>query len=234
MTPKGLFITGTDTGVGKTAVAAALAAVLNARGLDPGVMKPVASGGPASADARLLRNAAGVVDPIRDVNPVCLTTPLSPNVAARIEGRPIDLNLILDAFARLSAAHSWMIVEGVGGLLVPIRDDFSVADLAVRLGLPLLIVARAALGTINHTLLTLEAAAARNLEVRGIVYNTTQPGPADAAARTSPEIITRLTGIPSLGVLPFDPSLDTDAGRLGGLIEGAEQHLDLERLLTLR
>ncbi len=229
---RGIFITGTDTGVGKTAVAAGLAAGLRARGLDPGVMKPVASGGPVSADALLLQKAAGVSDPIHEVNPVCLTAPLSPNVAAQIEARTIDLDPILDAFARLSAAHAWMVVEGIGGLLVPIRDDLSVADLAGRLGLPLLVVARAALGTINHTLLTLEAAAARNLKVRGVVYNSPQPGPLDTAALTSPDVVTRLTGIPSLGTLPFDPELDVNAGRLGRMPERVEQLLDMERLLA--
>ena len=226
----GLFITGTDTGVGKTAVAAGIAAALRKRGIDVGVMKPVSAG--SSADARLLRKAAGVTDSLQDINPVCLAHPLSPNVAAHLEGRPVDLDPILGAFARLSAAHPCLLVEGVGGLLVPIRDDFSVADLAGKLGLPLLVVARAALGTINHTLLTLEAAAARNLKVRGVVYNATHPGPPDDAARTSPDVVARLTRVPCLGTLPYASGLDVDTGCLADLPDRVETHLDLDRLLT--
>ncbi len=228
--PESLFITGTDTGVGKTAVTASLAAVLHEQGLDVGVMKPVSSGG--TGDAQLLKKAAGVSDSLDLINPIRLAAPLSPNVAAQLEDRRILLEPVVNAYRRLTTLHDTVLVEGVGGLLVPIRDDFSVADLALQFGLPLVVVARAALGTINHTLLTLEAAATRGLRVRGVVYNTPQPGSLDTAALTSPEVVTRLTGIPSLGTLPFDPELDVNAGRLGRMPERVEQLLDMERLLA--
>lgn len=227
---RGLFITGTDTGVGKTAVSAGLASVLRKRGLSIGVMKPVAAGSPA--DAHFLRKAANVSDPIQDINPICLPHPLSPNVAAKIQGDPIDLNSILDAFARLSKAHSYLLVEGIGGLLVPIRDDLSVADLASMLGLPLLLIARTTLGTINHTLLTLEAAAARNLEVRGVIYNTTRPSPSNMTTLTNPEVINLISGIPCLGTLPHSIGLDVNTGCLGEMEMFVETHLDLDQLLT--
>lgn len=226
MMHKGLFITGTDTGVGKTAVAGGLAAALRKRGIDVGVFKPVASGG--TADARFLKAASGIADPVEAIAPVRLAEPLSPNVAAEREGRRLDLEPILSAFARLD--HEYILVEGIGGLLVPLRDDLLVADLAAALGLPLLVVARAGLGTINHTLLTLEAAAARNLNVLGVVYNATQPGSPDAAAQTSPAVIARISGVPSLGTLPFDPDLDVDACRPGRMPERVERHLDLDRI----
>ena len=165
------------------------------------------------------------------INPVRLAAPLSPNVAAELEGRHVHLEPIVNAYRRLATLHETVLVEGVGGLLVPIRDDVMVADLAGRLGLPLLVVARAELGTINHTLLTLEAAERRNLEVRGVVYNTTRDGD-PRAARTSPDVIFRVSGIPSLGILPYDSGVDVDAGDLGCMPELIEQHLDVDGLFS--
>ncbi|MCY3763829.1 MAG: dethiobiotin synthase [Gemmatimonadetes bacterium] len=222
---RGVFVTATDTGAGKTAVTAGIAALLRGRGVDVGVFKPVSSGG--TADARLLSEAAGVTDALELVNPVRLEAPLSPNVAAELEGRQIPLEPIDDAYSRLTRLHDIVLVEGVGGLLVPIRDDFLVADLARRLDLPLLVVARAALGTINHTMLTLEAADRRNQEVIGVVYNTTGPGD-PRAARTSPEVISRLSGVRFLGIVPYDPGVDVDAGDTGCLPGLIEQHVDLD------
>lgn len=229
MQSRGVFVTATDTGAGKTAVTAGIAAVLRGRGVDVGVFKPVSSGG--AADARFLVKAAGVADGLELVNPVRLAAPLSPNVAAELEGRRVPLEPIVDAFNRLIRLHETVLVEGVGGLLVPIRDDFLVADLADRLDLPLLLVARAALGTINHTMLTLEAAKTRNLEIRGVVYNTTGPGD-PRAARSSPEVVTRLTGAASLGIVPFDPGVDVDAGHLGRMPELIEEHLDVDGVFS--
>lgn len=222
---KGVFVTATDTGAGKTAVTAGIAALLRRRGVDVGVFKPVSSGG--TADARLLAKAAGVSDALELINPVRLEAPLSPNVAAELEGRQVPLEPIDDAYSRLTQLHEFVLVEGVGGLLVPIRDDFLVADLARRLNLPLLVVARAALGTINHTMLTLEAADRRNQEIIGVVYNTTGPGD-PRAARTGPDVICRLSGVRSLGIVPFDSSVDVDAGNPGCLPDLIERHVDLD------
>ena len=229
MRSRGVFVTATDTGAGKTAVTAGIAAVLRKRGVDVGVFKPVSSGG--AADARLLAKAAGVTHAFELVNPIRLAAPLSPNVAAELEGRQVPLEPVLDAYRRLAGLHDTVLVEGVGGLLVPIRDDLLVADLAARLDLPLLVVARAALGTINHTLLTLEAATKRNLEIKGVVYNTTGPGD-PRAVRTSPDVIARLSGVRSLGILPYDPGVDVDAGNLGRMPELIEQHLDVDGLFS--
>ena len=222
---QGVFVSATDTGAGKTAVTAGIAAVLRRRGVDVGVFKPVSSGG--TADARLLAEAAGVADALELVNPVRLEAPLSPNVAAELEGRQVPLEPIDDAYRRLTQRHDIVLVEGVGGLLVPIRDDFLVSDLARRLDLPLLVVARAALGTINHTMLTLEAADRRDLDVIGVVYNTTSPGDPRAAG-TSPDVIYRLSGVRSLGIVPHDPGVDVDAGNLGRLPDLIERHVDLD------
>ena len=170
---RGLFITGTDTGVGKTFVSCALARGLRAAGVDVGVMKPIETGVPAEGpeDARALRLAAGVDDPLDLICPVRFPLPASPEAAARAEGQTVSLAPIHDAFDSLARRHRFMLVEGAGGLLVPIDAHTDMADLARRLDLPLLLVARAGLGTVNHTRLTLEAAEARGLEVFGVVIS---------------------------------------------------------------
>ncbi|MBJ18843.1 MAG: dethiobiotin synthase [Deltaproteobacteria bacterium] len=169
----GLFITGTDTGVGKTFIACALARGLREAGVDVGVMKPVETGlfatGPL--DARALQQAADVDDPLELVCPLQFDMPAAPEAAARAEDRRADLDPILSAFEILSKRHDFMLVEGAGGILVPFDEKTTMADLADHLDLPVLVVARASLGTINHTLLTLEACATRGLEIIGVVLS---------------------------------------------------------------
>jgi dethiobiotin synthetase len=169
----GLFVTGTDTGVGKTVTSCALVRLLRGGGIDVGVMKPVETGvgrdGPL--DALALREAAGVADPLEDVCPVQLALPAAPTVAAACEDTVVDLDAIRAAYARIAARHRAVVVEGAGGLLVPLAQGASMADLARELGLPVLLVARAALGTINHTLLTLEAIDRRGLALAGVVIS---------------------------------------------------------------
>ena len=169
----GIFVTGTDTGVGKTVVSRALIAALRGQGLRVGVMKPIETGvgeaGPL--DALALREAAGVEDPLQTICPQQFALPAAPNVAARAEHREVDLDSIDAAFERVIKDRDFVVVEGAGGLLVPIRDEMTMAELGRRLGLPLLIVARASLGTINHTALTLDVAASKNLEVVGVVIS---------------------------------------------------------------
>ncbi len=200
---KGFFVTGTDTGVGKTVVACALARGMIGQGLDVGVMKPVETGvGPGGPlDALALRAAAGGADPLDDICPQRFALPAAPSVAAAAEGRSVDLAAVRAAFARLAARHAWLVVEGAGGLLVPVAAASSMADLAIGLGLPLLVVARAALGTINHTLLTLEAAAARGLDVAGVVISHAG-GPVSAADAANLGALRDALGTGLVGELP--------------------------------
>jgi dethiobiotin synthetase len=198
--PKSIFVTGTDTGVGKTFVAAGLAATLVRRGVDVGVMKPIATGSPL--DTRKLRRAAGTDDPAELITPVHLAAPLSPNMAAR---KPIDLSPVWKAYRALRARHDVLIVEGIGGLLVPIRNRFTVADLARRMRLPLLIVARPTLGTLNHTALTVDAARKRKLRIAGIVIDHHRPFRTGAAERRNPKAIEDLCRVPVLGVVRHRP-----------------------------
>ncbi len=169
----GIFVTGTDTDVGKTFVSCALARGLREAGVDVGVMKPSETVVPPEGpmDARALVAAAGVDDPLELVCPLQYAVPAAPLASARAEGRSVDLEVPMRAFATLATRHDFMLVEGAGGLLVPFDDETSMADFAARLGLPLLVVARASLGTINHTLLTLEACERRGLEVVGVVIS---------------------------------------------------------------
>jgi dethiobiotin synthetase len=170
---RGVFVTGTDTGVGKTVVACALVRGLRARGVDVGVMKPIETGVGADGpcDALALIEASGAGDPLDDVCPQRFALPAAPTVAAAAEGRAVDLGAVRTAFHRVRARHDCVVAEGAGGLLVPAAEGLSMGDLARELRLPLLLVARAALGTINHTLLSLEVAAARGLDVLGVVIS---------------------------------------------------------------
>jgi dethiobiotin synthetase len=170
---RGCFVTGTDTGVGKTVVACALLRALRARGVAAGAMKPIETGvgcaGPL--DALALREAAGSDDPLERICPQRFALPAAPTVAAAAEGRRVELDAVRRAFVELAARHSFLVVEGAGGLLVPAAHGMSMAELARELGLALLVVARARLGTINHTRLTLDAARTRGLRVAGVVVS---------------------------------------------------------------
>lgn len=207
---KNVFITGTDTGVGKTLVAAALAAVLRKKGTDVGVMKPVATGG--WDDARLLASAAEVKDNLFLVNPYCLGTPVAPAVAAEIEGIKIDIRKIKSAYETLSNRHDVLVVEGVGGLLVPIYKSYMVTDLINDLKLPVIIIARPGLGTINHTLLTLRQARASRIEVIGVIINNYNEENSGIAEKTAPDVIERIGKVPVLGIVRHIEGAETEEG----------------------
>jgi dethiobiotin synthetase len=201
---RGLFITATDTGVGKTEVACALVSGGRAAGLDVGAMKPAQSGAVAgvAGDAERLREAAGGGDPLELVCPYQFQPPLAPGVAARLAGVEVSLPRLLEAARTLAARHAALVVEGAGGLLVPLTPKETFADLAVALGLPVLVVARAGLGTVNHAALTVEALRARRLEVAGVVLNRTGPDDDPSVPWNAAEI-ERLTGARVLASLPY-------------------------------
>ena len=170
----GVFVTGTDTGVGKTVAACALVRGLRDRGLDVGVMKPIETGVDAAAgplDAIALSAAAGDPDPLDRVCPVRFALPAAPCVAAEDEGKKVDLEPVREAFGELASKHDWMVVEGAGGVLVPTTPDATMTDLAKELGLPVLLVARPALGTINHTRLCVEETLRRGLDLVGVIIS---------------------------------------------------------------
>jgi dethiobiotin synthetase len=197
----GIFITATDTGIGKTYIACRLAQSLRKAGVNVGVMKPIATG--SRSDARLLSKAQGGTEPLELINPVFLKPPLAPDVASQISHRKVYLSKIWKAFNVLRKRHDFLIIEGIGGLLVPIKNNFFVRDLSLEFGYPLLIVSRPTLGTINHTLLTFSEAKRAGLKTLGIVFNYYKPFKKGVAERTNPRVIKHITKAPLVAGVPF-------------------------------
>lgn len=196
---RGLFITGTDTEIGKTYVAALIARSLAAAGHRVGVYKPAASGCTlegdtlVSADALALWQAAGSPGTLQEVCPQCFAAPLAPHLAAAAEGKRLDAALLRQGIEVWLDRSDIVLVEGAGGLMSPLGDDEYVADLAYDLGFPLLVVARNTLGTINHVLQTLIAASTfrEGLDVAGIVLNQSQPAGDDVSTASNAREIRR-------------------------------------------
>ena len=230
---RGFFITGTDTGVGKTVIAGALAKALTATGRRVGVMKPFESGCRREngqlipADALFLKKMAGATDDLSLICPYALARPLAPGVAAQTENIVIDIETITTAFARIAARYDLVLVEGAGGLMVPITQQLLTADLIRLLDLPVIIIARTSLGTINHTLLTVKQAQSEGLEVRGIILNKLSAA-ADEAEETNPAVLEKFSHVPLLGVVPYIPAKDRQNPELLSSLVCA--HLDLSLL----
>lgn len=200
----GFFLTATDTGAGKTWVAAAIVRALRQRGVPVRVCKPVATGAVwdgsswQSEDARQLAEAAGQTD-LHAVAPWVFSEPAAPPVAARACGATLTLDALAAAVRRCWQPGELLVVEGIGGLLCPLTDTETVADLVRALGLPLIIVARRSLGTLNHTLLTVEAALSRGLAIAGVVVSETAPV-ASWAEETNVAELRRRLAVPILAV----------------------------------
>jgi dethiobiotin synthetase len=208
-----LFVTGTDTGVGKTFVACALAHALRSAGRQVGVVKPVETGVEAEPeDALALAAAADDRAPLDEICPYRLRAPLAPSVAAAREGVTIDVERIVALIERRARTVDVLIVEGAGGILVPIAPTVTYLDLAGRLRLRTLIVAANRLGTVNHCALTARAALAAGIDVVGFVLS--QPSAPDLSTETNAETIAALTQLPCLGVLPHRSRFEEAASLL--------------------
>jgi dethiobiotin synthetase len=224
---RGLLVTGTDTGVGKTVLAGSIVAALRASGARVAALKPVITGLDEPAgddwprDHELLARAAGLAP--QQVALVGFGPPVSPHLAAELAGSQIDVEGLPDSIRASAADADVVVVEGVGGLLVPLSDSHDVRALARSLGLPLVVAARPGLGTINHTLLTLEAARSGGLEVAGVVL-TPWPSEPDLIERSNRDTIARL-GATDVAVLPRIPRGDPE------LLAQAGAQLPLERWL---
>lgn len=209
MNKAGYFITGTDTGVGKTVVAAALALAAKERWGDAAVMKPVESGcvlrngSLVPADAVYHKKMVELSEPVEMLCPVRLRRPLAPLTAAELENRPVSRADWMPAYRHLAGKYQVVFVEGAGGLSVPVSDGYMFSDMAREMELPLIIVARAGLGTVNHTLLTLEHAASKGLRVAGVIYNRNRRGRLSTAEKTGPGLVRRISGAAILGLFPF-------------------------------
>ncbi len=204
MNARGYFVTGTDTGVGKTRVAVALIRALRARGLRVAAMKPVSAGsapGELNGDVVALVQAANVDADVCDVNPYALAEPIAPHIAAQRAGVRIDLEVIAAAYSRLAARADVVVVEGAGGWRVPLNEHEDMADLAQRLGQPVVLVVGLRLGCLSHAMLTAESVASRRLPWAGWVGNHIEPAMPYAAENVA-ALHARLPG-PCLGVQDF-------------------------------
>jgi dethiobiotin synthetase len=233
---KGVFITGTDTEVGKTLIAAGLVAALREQGIDVGVMKPLESGAPCFGsapipqDALTLKEIAGTNDDLDQINPYCFPAPVAPGIAAEQAGVEIDLQRIKRIYEELKGRHQCMVVEGAGGLLVPIAKGVLLPELIKLLGLPLIVVARSTLGTINHSLLTLSYCQQQGLEIAGFIISKTTPdaGPSEAS---NPQVIAQFSKVPFLGTVPYLRDHAGIKGNRAFLAQIFTEHIDIEGLL---
>lgn len=226
---KGVFVTGTDTDCGKTIIAGGIARALLRKGFNVGVMKPVATWGDPcrepgvrtkwiSEDALHLRQAAATSDSLELVNPVCYKAALAPWPAARLEKKNIDLNRLMSAYRELSRRHDYIVVEGVGGLMVPIKRDFFVIDLIARMHLAAIVVAHPDLGTLNHTLLTVSALKKAGIPLSGVIINNWKGK--TRAERSNPHVLQKILDRRIL-VVPHQPRFVSDFDSLARhLIKG--------------
>lgn len=221
---QGVFVTGTGTGVGKTVVAAGLAWMLKKkRGIDVAVMKPFATGEKIhssryrSKDTAILAEAAGVAEPDEELNPFFFKLPASPLMAAQLlDKRGVNVHEALFPLKKLGIKHQFVVVEGIGGLMVPLTEREFVADFVRLSALPVLIVTHPKLGTINHTLLTVRVCREFGLDVRGLIVNM-MPKKPSVVEKNTPKMLERLAGVPVLAVLPALKNPDYRA--IGRLLE---------------
>jgi len=223
---KGIFITGTDTGVGKTVIACGITRLLKSRGVKVGVMKPIASG--SRHDAVLLSKAAGLQESLDIINPQFFKAPLAPTIAASLERREIDLNAIYQAYWFLQKRYDFLIVEGAGGVKVPLGESTYIVDLIQALRLPALVVARAGLGTINHTLLTLDALEAEKIPVLGVLLNGARGK--DLAEKTNVDELQDHATVPVMGMISHKASLAKDPTAMASALKRLPRFMkELER-----
>jgi len=197
---KVIFITATDTGVGKTIAAFVLGTLLEKKGLDVGVMKPVQCAG---TDAQFLKKALGLRDDLKMINPFYAPEPLSPHMAFRRSKIKFDKRRVQEELRKLRSRHDIVLVEGAGGLMAPLTNGYYNADLIADLKARVIIVARPGLGTINHTLLTINEAKRRGLKIMGLVFCQTKPGRRGLPESTNPQEIEKLSGVKVLGIIPY-------------------------------
>ncbi|SDW76169.1 dethiobiotin synthetase [Marininema mesophilum] len=229
---RGFFVTATDTGVGKTRITAGLARALGNRGYRVGVMKPVQSGhlreDPAG-DGMLLKEWSGVSSSIEEVAPYCWPTPVAPGLAAQMAGESLDRSVLLERVEKLAEKWDVLLIEGAGGWFVPMGEGWTIADLAVDIGWPTLIVARPGLGTVNHTALTSLAIRARGLEPAGVILNGLKKGDRAPDLPHNPRLIEEVAKVPVLGAIPWGNERPTAVE----LKEEFQQDLPIDRLVHL-
>ncbi|WP_347553197.1 dethiobiotin synthase (plasmid) [Pseudalkalibacillus hwajinpoensis] len=202
---KGVFITGTDTGIGKTFVAAGIAAALSDKNVDVGVFKPMLSGAhreDPESDTMILKTMAGDESPPSDITPFQFDEPLAPYLAAKRQDVQVTKQDVMNSWKNVKNRHSYTIVEGAGGIAVPYGEDFLASDVMKEINLPVIVVARPNLGTVNHTFLTVDFARRCGLNVIGVVINGLKPEKEEVVEQTNPELIEQFCKVPVLGIIP--------------------------------
>lgn len=205
---KSFFVTGTDTGIGKTAFTTGLASLLCSKEIDVGVMKPFATGIPQkngfqSEDVSMLVRSSGSSDPESLINPYFFAIPASPYSAAKKLGKQIDIDLVLSGFDELRSIHDVVLVEGIGGIMTPILKDYFVVDLIKDLNLDALVVTSSKIGTISHTLLTIDACKKHGIRIPGLIINEIEKNGYDLD-----DLGHDLTSLSGIDVLSKIPNLD--------------------------
>ena len=235
--PKGIFIIGTDTEVGKTVVSAGLMHLLLGNKYKAAYFKPVASGqvilggSYQSTDASFVKTVSGFAENPKNITPFSFKNAVAPHFAARLEGRSIDLAIIKDTLQYLKNSYEMIIAEGVGGLAVPLNDQgFMQHDLIRELGFPCLLVARTGMGTINHTLLTLRFAQSAGLTIKGIVMTGYGQTPAEI---DNIETIRNLSGISAIFTVPALAGVDTEKLQQGDIVDVFEKNIDIKKIIRL-
>ena len=228
---KAYFITGTDTGVGKTSITVGLAGSMHKIGVDVGVMKPIATGYPnktgfRSSDVTKLVEVTSIKDPENLINPVFLPLPTSPYDATKILELSVDMSLIFEQFKKLLSLHEMLLVEGIGGIMTPITKNFFVADMIKGMGIDVIIVTRATIGTLNHTVMTCKMCKDYGIKIRGLVINNFDEK-GTPAEKNAPSTLYDITNIPILGTIPFIKDLNNNAQ----LIECIEKNIDVKSLI---
>jgi len=233
-----IFITGTGTGVGKTFITGGLAVSMLRQNINVNVIKPIASGGKVrngslvSDDALILQQAIGDKLPISVINPICYHAPLAPAVAAELEKSPLDLDKAKNSIKSLEKESEILLIEGIGGLMVPLSYDYLVLDLIKELDTPIIIVSDSRLGTLNHTILSVSAAKSRNVEIIGIILNCSLAEKPSLAEKTNPVVLKRYLNLPIWGPVPhqlvtaFAPDLNNDA------IKAIEDYIDVGYIIN--
>ncbi len=229
---KSYFVTGTDTGVGKTAITAGIAGSLRKLGINVGIMKPIATGYPQkagykSSDVTILAEAAGIKDPEELINPVFLPIPTSPYDATKLLSVPIEMPSILTKFKKLLSLHDVMLIEGIGGVMTPITKNFFVADMIKAMAIETIIVTRATLGTLNHTVMTCKTCKDYDIKVKGLVINNFDEK-GSPAEKSAPTTLYELTGINIIGIIPFIKDLN----QIDKMIEMVSKKIDVKSLIS--
>lgn len=229
---KAYFITSTDTGVGKTSITAGLASSIHKLGIDVGIMKPIATGYPQksgfkSGDVAKLVEAASIKDPEDLINPIFLPLPTSPYDATKLLELSVDMPLIFEQFKKLLSMHEILLVEGIGGIMTPITKNFFVADLIKAMNIETIIVTRATIGTLNHTVMTCNMCKDYGIKIRGLIINNFDEK-GTPAEKNAPKTLYELTNVPILGTIPFIKDLN----KIEKMVEHVGKNVDVKSLIS--